>query len=323
MFSVDVGINYNAFRYYGPDLSYDGRILADEDSVMERNFDNSVIRLVPTAQTIWKDLRATVGMGLYIEGRADNPGHFYPLAELSYSIADGLVVPYAGIRGSTEPTTYLGLYQQNPFINNFPDLKNRNNKIDAYGGIGGSISRVVSYSAGVNYFSWGNFAYFINDSIHSVGNQFIVVYDNLKALNIHGELAIYNGEKWKANARGDYYKYTLGEQEHPWHQPGLKITASGQYNLKNKFIIGTDIFYTGKRWAKSNVAVEGVEVLADSSYHYQLKGFLDANFKVEYRYNKRLSAWVQFNNALAMKYQRWSLYNNQRFLALMGLTYAF
>jgi hypothetical protein len=176
---------------------------------------------------------------------------------------------------------------------------------------------------GVNHFTWANFAYFVNDSIASVGNRFAVVYDDLKALNVHGELAVYSGEKWKANIRGDYFHYTPGREARPWHQPELKIMASGQYNMSNKLIVGMDLFYLGTRWAKSNVAVEGIDPQEDGTYHVELKGFLDANLKVEYRYNKRLSGWVQMHNALASRYQRWNAFNNQRFLGLMGATYAF
>jgi hypothetical protein len=242
-------------------------------------------------------------------------------------------VPYAGVRGSVEPTTYLGLYRENPFIQTFPDLRNRNNKLEVYGGIGGAVSKTVSFSAGVNYNSWENFAYFVNDSLYlsdstnilyrSVGNRFTIIYDDLRALNIHGEMAIYSGEKWKANLRGDWFNYTLGNEVHAWHQPNLKITASGQYKLRDKFTVGMDIFYIGSRWAKSLVPVEGVEAEADGSYHFKLDGFTDANINVEYKYNKRLSAWVQFNNTLALRYQRWSGYDVQRFLAMMGATYAF
>lgn len=335
LYNAEIGINYNTFKYVGPDLGKDGAPLIDENGIESRSGDNAVIRIVPTVQTVWKDLRAKVGLGVYFEARGENPGHFYPLAEVSYNIAKGLIVPYAGIRGSTEPTTYLGLYRENPFIQTFPDLKNRNNKIDAYGGIGGAISKTVSFNAGVNYFSWGNFAYFVNDSLYmsdstqtyysSVGNKFTVVYDDLKALNFHGELALYSGEKWKANVRGDYFKYTLNKdgEEHAWHQPGLKFTASGQYKLKDKVTIGMDIFYLGSRWAKSNVAVEGVEMQVDGSYHYKLDGFTDVNLNVEYRYNKRISAWTSFNNALALKYQRYSAYNNQQFLWTLGASYSF
>jgi hypothetical protein len=331
LYSTDIGVNINSFKFFGPDMGRYGNVL--DAYFLDRTSNNAVIKIVPQIQTVWRDLRVKVGAGLYIEGRSDTPGHFYPLAELSYSLLNGIIVPYAGIRGSTEPTTYLGLYQLNPFVQHFPDLKNKNNKLDAYAGIGGAVSRTVSYNAGINYYEWSNFAYFINDTIsdartgyYSWGNAFSIIYDDLNAINVHGELAVYAGEKWKANVRADYFKYTLGNQVHAWHQPNFKIMGTAQYNLKNKFIIGGDLFYVGARWARSYAPVPGVEVQGapgDKSYQYKLKGFLDANFKVEYRYNKRVSAWVQLHNAFAIKYQRWSGYNNQRLLAMLGATYAF
>ncbi len=342
LYSMDFGVNYNNFRFFGPQLDgtnlntfQDFAYSSDDRQYRNRERENAIVKFVPTASTTWRNLRAKVGAGIYIEGNSSQPGHFYPLLEASYSMFKGIVVPYAGVRGSTEPTTYLSLYQQNPFIQTFPRLKNKNNKLDLYGGIGGAVSSTVSYSVGVNYYEWANFAYFINDSLRDVasgryswGNQFTLLYDNLDAINFHGELAIYAGEKWKGNIRVDYFNYTgLGNQDHAWHQPNLKLMANGQYNLKNKFIISTDIFYIGARWAKSLVPVEGVEPAVDiysmPYYQYKLKGFLDANFRVEYRYNKRLSAWVQFNNAFAMKYQRWGGYNNQQFLATLGASYSF
>jgi outer membrane cobalamin receptor len=97
--------------------------------------------------------------------------------------------------------------------------------------------------------------------------------------------------------------------------------------MKNKFIISTDLFYVGSRWAKSNMQLggdsEGAFNASDSTYEYKLKGFFDANFKVEYRYNKRLSAWVQVNNAFGLKYQRWGNYPVQQIVATLGATYAF
>lgn len=335
LYSMDFGVNYNSFKFFGPDLGKTGIFI--DKTFENRNWDNAVIRFMPTASTSWRDLRAKIGAGIYIEGRGESPGHFYPLAEASYNLLDGIIVPYAGVRGSVEPTTYLSLYQQNPFVQSFPDLKNRNNKLDVYAGIGGAVSRTVSYSVGVNYFEWGNFAYFINDSIRSPkndyytwGNVMTVVYDDLSAINLHGELAIFSGEKWKANLRGDYYKYTLGDEVRAWHQPVTKFMANGQYTLRKKFIISMDVFYIGSRWARSLVPVKGVDpyivtsgTTSSAEYHYKLKGFVDANFRVEYRYNKRLSAWVQFNNALAMKYQRWGAYNNQQFLAMLGAAYSF
>jgi hypothetical protein len=338
LYSMDVGVNYNKFKFDGPKL--DGSNLdlqhagfdPDDNIFRDRSWDNAIIKFIPTASTTWRDLRAKVGAGIYIEARGDQQGHFYPLAEVSYNILKGLIVPYAGLSGSTEPTTYLSLYRQNPFIQSFPKLKNLNNKLDAYAGVGGAISHAVSYNVGFNYREFANFAYFINDTLtfadagyYSWGNVFTVLYDNLTSYNFHGELAIYSGEKWKANIRGDYFKYETGREEKAWHQPSFKLLANGQYNMKNKFIIGTDIFYIGSRFAKSTVTYEDSQLLdtGEAIKITKLKGFLDANFKIEYRYNKRLSAWTQFNNAFALKYQRWGGFNNQQFLAMLGATYAF
>jgi len=340
LYMADIGVNYNSFDYFEPQLN--GRDQSYYNSIgLDTNFDNrtsenAIIKIVPSASTTWKGLRAKVGAGVYFDARGDQKGHFYPLAEVSYSILNGTIVPFAGIKGNMEPTTYLSLYRQNPFIQNFPNLKNLNNKLDAYVGIGGTISQSLSYKAGFNYRRFGNFAYFVNDSITSVnhgyytwGNVFTVVYEDLTSYNLYGELALYAGEKWKANARADFFQYTTDSSTYAWHQPGLRILANGQYNLKNKFIISTDIFYIGSRWAKSTVPVFGhdeikrVENEGHVSYEYKLKGFLDANFKVEYRYNKRLSAWVQLNNAFGLKYQRWGSYPVQQVMATLGATYAF
>ena len=84
-----------------------------------------------------------------------------------------------------------------------------------------------------------------------------------------------------------------------------------------------DVFYIGDRWARSLAPVHGIEPADGKVYDHVLKGFADVNLKVEYRYNKRLGAWVAMNNALAMKYQRYSGYPTQTFVAMMGASYSF
>ena len=152
------------------------------------------------------------------------------------------------------------------------------------------------------------------------GNTFAVVYDDLNTSNIFGELAVYAGENWKANVRGDYFKYNTFREAHAWHQPSVKFSGTAQYTYK-KFIFTSDLFYIGERWAKSMVQIEGIEALSTGMYEHKLKGFLDANLRIEYRYNERISGWAQAYNAIAANYQRWNNYPTQRFLGLIGFTY--
>ena len=81
----------------------------------------------------------------------------------------------------------------------------------------------------------------------------------------------------------------------------------------------------GKRRAKSLVQVRDDDAVLedDGTYTINLNGYLDANLNIEYRYNKRLSGWLRFNNMLATRYAFWALYPVQRFNAMMGATYSF
>jgi len=51
-------------------------------------------------------------------------------------------------------------------------------------------------------------------------------------------------------------------------------------------------------------------------------GFItDINLGVEYRYNKRISAFIQFNNLASQRYQRWYNAQVQAFQVLGGVTF--
>jgi hypothetical protein len=244
-------------------------------------------------------------------------------------IADGLLVPFAGVKGSVTPVNYYSLTRINPFIQTFSELRNLNNKMDVYGGVSGAISSFASFDARFNYQKFEDYAFFINDSLFSVGNTFRVIYDDMAVTSLRGSISYRKGEKWNLQLQGDYYKYETEQEEHAWHQPDIKFTFNGEYNLRDKFLISSQIYYVGKRWVRTeanhHTEVDDVTTLAAPAppFTYQLKGFIDANFKVEYRYNKRLSGWLQFNNMLATKYQRFNAYPVQRFNAMMGFTYGF
>jgi hypothetical protein len=62
----------------------------------------------------------------------------------------------------------------------------------------------------------------------------------------------------------------------------------------------------------------------EDGYWYVPLGFIaDANLGVEYRYNKRISLFVNFNNFAAQRYQRWLGYPVQSFQFMMGATFRF
>ncbi|MBL7943276.1 MAG: hypothetical protein JNM00_10945, partial [Flavobacteriales bacterium] len=60
LYKVQFGVNYNQYNIVPEDSSL---------ALIDRAQDNAVIKLVPTAFTVWQDLRAMAGMGLYLQAR--------------------------------------------------------------------------------------------------------------------------------------------------------------------------------------------------------------------------------------------------------------
>ena len=326
VFSGEFGMTYNKFNSTGLNWSPDFANEYDKGDSLPaaRSFDNAVVRFIPSAYTVYKDIRVKIGMGLYMQSRGEQRGHFYPQAEVSYSILDGMFVPYAGIKGSLAPTTYSGLYTQNPFVVNQPQLLNQNNKMQVYGGVNGSISRRVNYSVGGELSKIENFAFFFNDSLFSRGNMQAVLYDNLRVAKIKGEVEVLGGKKWSAKVGGSY-SYFETNQQYAWQLPNLQFSAEASYNLNSKFKFNFQGMYFGERWAKSLLPVTGRDATVQSEgyYVYKMKAFVDVNLRTTYTYNERLSAYLQFNNILAQKYAIYSGIPTQRFFAALGASYSF
>ena len=326
VFSGEFGMTYNKFNSTGLNWSPDFANEYDKGDSLPaaRSFDNAVVRFIPSAYTVYKDIRVKIGMGLYMQSRGEQRGHFYPQAEVSYSILDGMFVPYAGIKGSLAPTTYYGLYTQNPFVVNQPQLLNQNNKMQVYGGVNGSISRRVNYSVGGELSKIENFAFFFNDSLFSRGNMQAVLYDNLRVAKIKGEVEVLGGKKWSAKVGGSY-SYFETNQQYAWQLPNLQFSAEASYNLNSKFKFNFQGMYYGERWAKSLLPVTGRDATVQSEgyYVYKMKAFVDVNLRTTYTYNERLSAYLQFNNILAQKYAIYSGIPTQRFFAALGASYSF
>jgi hypothetical protein len=311
LLSMDFALNYNQFQYF------------DRQDSASNEQNNTIIALKPRASTIHDKWEVSVGMGIYIDLNGDSPFHFYPQAEAKYILIDGLFVPYVGVNGQLDRTTFKTVTQENPFVVTEPELKSVNNKIDLYGGIRGRLSGTTSYNIKLAQKSYEDFMYFVNDSTYSPGSQFQILYDDLSFTNLTGEVTVDVSESLRFYARGDYFIYSPDVEKHPWNQPNTKLSLAATYNMQNKLLATVEVYTMGKRKAKSLAPVKDTDPQSDGSYIVTLKGFADVNLGIEYRYTKRLSAFLQFNNMFAGKYAYMTNYRVQNFQAMMGATYAF
>jgi outer membrane receptor protein involved in Fe transport len=97
-----------------------------------------------------------------------------------------------------------------------------------------------------------------------------------------------------------------------WGKPKFDMALNVKYDLQKKIVAHLDLFYVGQRYAHF-----------EEYSSFVLPAYFDANIGLEYRYTKRLSAFLNCNNIASKNYQVWAYYPVQRFNAMLGFSYAF
>lgn len=318
VYAADFNIRHNGYKY-----GVEGDTLSALDTAIIRS--NTVVNFKPTISTYLKDNRfkAVIGLDLVIDAADKTKAHIYPVAELKYSMFNDIFIPYLGLKGGLKQQTFKSLTNENEFV--LPNLviRNENTMIDLYGGIKGTLSKRMSFNLSASFARIRDKAFFVTDTNYSVGNKFNLAYDTLSLTTFEGSLSYQLNEKLKVDGIGRFYSYQLNNFAYAWNMPQIQVILRGHYNLFDKFLINLDMnLEQGRNALVYAMEAEDV-ILEDNQYVKKLGVLIDANLGVEYRYNKRLSAFLQFNNFAAQRYYRWYDYPVQSFQVMGGITARF
>lgn len=283
---------------------------------------NTIVALNPNFISTGEKYRASLGFTATMDNFVQSKFYFYPKVDLSYNVIDDIIIPYAGLTGGLQKNSYRTFTTNNPFVLSELKMMNSNKKYELYGGIKGTLSSTTSFNARASYSNISNMALFVNDTKEVLQNKFDVIYDDTKLLNIRGEVSYQQQEKLRISLRGEYFNYKMKTELRAWYKPQVELTLSANYNLREKIVVRVDLFYIDNQFAKTFVSdttsITGTKVVAK-----ELKGVFDANIGLEYRYNKKLGFFLNFNNIANYRYYRWSNYPSQRFSLMGGLSYSF
>lgn len=318
IFAADFGIHYNGYKYGVEDSS-----LSLLDTAIILN--NTVVNLKPTISTFLKNdrFKAVIGFDFVIDAHTKTKAHLFPVAELKYSMFNDIFIPYVGLRGGLKQNTFRGFTNQNEFVLPNMAMRNENTMIDFYGGIKGTLSKRISFNVSASFARIRDKAFFITDTTYSVGNKFTLIYDTLSLTTFEGSISYQLNEKLKIDGIGRFYSYSLLNNSFAWNLPQLQVILRGHYNLFDKFLINLDLDLEQGRRALV-YAMEPEDVTLENGQFVKKLGFLaDVNLGLEYRYNKRLSAFIQLNNVASQRYYRWYNYPVQPFQIMGGITARF
>ena len=316
-FYGNIGIRYNGYKYG----------IADSATIIDTGIvlNNTIIDLYPgiTSNLLQNKLNVDVGVGLSIDVNTVSRAYIYPRASISYSLLNDLIIPFIGIRGGLNQTTFDVINRANPYVLTNVLLANENKPYDLFFGVRGGITKQITYGINASFARVNNKAFFVTDTFYTtLGNQFSIVYDSLNLTTLEGCISYQLSEKLKIDGVGRFYSYEMMNEAKAWNLPQLQFTLRGSYNLYDKFLIRADLTMESGRMAKVNGPGNGV-VFENNQYFMPLGFIADGNLGVEYRYSKRVSAFLQINNLASQRYSRWLNYPVMPIQVMAGITARF
>ena len=236
---------------------------------------------------------------------------FLPNITAEAKISNEKLILQAGWIGYFNKTTYQYLASLNPWLQQPKNLLNTRVK-EQYAGFKGSAGTHVTYDAKVSYLQFSNQPLFVNDTI--TGKSFQVVNESeMKDLRIHGEIGYTMQEKLSLLAGVTFNQYNnLKDNAKAWGLLPIEVNGSLRWQVLKDFLVKSDIYF----W-------DGAQYRNKTLSDQKLKPAADLNLGVEFSVTPQLNAWVQMNNLLNNKYQRWNQYPVLGFNVLAGVVYSF
>jgi hypothetical protein len=246
-----------------------------------------------------------------------NKDIFYPMPDIeaNFNLAGKALGIFAGWKGDFIKNSYKNLTNYNPFIVKDTTFSIRNTeKWEYYGGVKGSVS-VLTYSAQVGYSTNTNLALFAADTLDKY-RRFNVIYDTVSIFNIRGAVTAHPIDRLEITGTISQNVYSAKKQKAAWGLPSLDVNVGAKYTISQK----------GDQAAilKASMFVQnGVPYKVKGADFARLDPLFDISLGGEYWFAKNIGAFLDINNLLNLKRQRWQNYPNFGLNVLVGITARF
>ncbi len=224
---------------------------------------------------------------------AGRGGKFYVLPDVAaaYTIPDTRFSLSAGYKADLRQNTYEQLANENPYIVSVYSI-NQMRRDEVFGAVQGGFGEHLSLTARASWWRFSNLPTFV-DTI-GMPRQFYIDYDNVSALSLLLGARYIVGKTWSVGATSEFYHFYNGSQLYAWGQPDVKIKGDLTVRPIAKLSVTAYLAILG-----------GIAAKDLNNSVVKLSPAVDIGGNVEYQLVSRLSAFVQLNNILNDKYQRW------------------
>ena len=201
----------------------------------------------------------------------------------------------AGWVGRFIKNSFRSLSMINPYMAD-PSFLMNTKEVQYYGGIKATMGKHFSFNAKAAFVTYNNMPLFVND-LNDGKSFFISNESKMNALQLHGDMSVVSQDKFTLTAALDINTYTgLKDNANAWHLIPLQLTGSFRWNAFKQVLIKADLF-----------TFSATPALSKNNTEIKLNG-TDLSAGGEFKINKKFSAWLDFNNLLNNKYQRFNNY---------------
>jgi len=269
---------------------------------------NAIGELIPglNVHTSGFNGHALLGFALGMGGS----GYLLPDLLAAFTIPNTKFTISGGWQATVRQNTYEQLTTENPYLsNNYNIMQTRRDEV--FGNIQSNIGNHFSFSGRVSYWKYNELPTFLNDTTLA-HKQFYIVYDNVNAISFQLAARYKLANTWSAGISGDFYHFYNGSQPYVWGEPGTKIKGDFTVLLFSKLTVTAYLAF-----------VDGIYGIDGAKHVMELNPFADLGGSAEYQVISRLSFFVQLDNLLNDRYQRWPGFEGYGINIYGGLRFKF
>jgi hypothetical protein len=287
-----------------------------KDSTLKQK--SALLSFKPSIGTEFNEYKIILGLNFSIHSDSISKAYLFPFIEGQVRVIEDALVVTAGITGGIVRKGFDDLSEINPFIQSVLPLQYTREKFAFYAGARARAGKNINLTASFRTSVMENEAFFVNDPSLQLFNRFTIVYNNGSVMKGRLEAEYQTAERIRVKAFAGFEKWSLTDNEDPWHKPVSTFGAEAYYDIQKKIIARAGFTTNGKQFARVPAPERMNGYLTKT-----IKGYTDLNLGVEYRYTKLLSGFLNFSNMMGTRYYQWYNYPGYRFQLMGGVSYSF
>ncbi|MFY7898827.1 MAG: hypothetical protein ACOVNY_01505 [Chitinophagaceae bacterium] len=273
------------------------------------NINNNLWYIHANAKYIYKNVTLTAGL---LPSWDNKSFKLLPNIFADVLVHQQKLIAQFGWVGYFQKNSYQQLTNTNPFLDPVTTQANTLS-VEQFAGLKGSLNQHFSYNAKLSFVQMKNAVLFNNFYYLNNQNFKTIVSPEIQAIRIKGELGYAIQDKFSVLASATFNQFTKIELfQKAYGLVPLELNGSLLWKVLKDVQIKSDILFMSGNTFADNVTNVG-----------NVKPAIDVNIGTEFLVLPKLNAWIQFNNMLNNKYQRWNQYQVLGFQVLAGVVYSF